>query len=300
MNLQSLLIDPWPREISAAAEKFHQGHLVEDVRLLYMGSPQSPATSFTSENTEPDDGRLLRPLILPQSHAYRYGIITSATCDVAEAGDHKNPFFQVSPVFDISGNLRPGQEKPLIEGRFGDFVYLSQQPIPDGLWVADLRVSIPIEKGALVGRVPIDAFLTEEDRIAFAARLARRVSRAALSEDLHDLVVSSLNDWIKKKEGDIRNAGSGAFTDVERVALNIIGDRLHPRSVQVVVFEETRLEKEDRAVWREWRHKSRNILKNAHIKLDPCIFRTLAKMPVREYERLVPLSIPALGRTAHW
>ncbi|GGN04960.1 hypothetical protein [Streptomyces fuscichromogenes] len=300
MNLESLLIDPWPREISAAADKFHQGHLVEDIRLLYMSSPQSPATSFTSRNTASDSERALRPLILPQNLAYRYGIITSATCDLAEAGDHKNPFFQVAPVFDIAGDLRSGQEKQIKEGRLGDFVYLTQQPQPEGVWVADLRVSIPVEKGALVGRMPIDAFLTEGDRIAFAARLARRVARAALHEDLHNLVVSSINDWVKRKERDIRAVGSGAFTDVERVALNIVGDRLQPRAVQVVVFEETRLENKDRAIWREWRHASRNLLKNAQIKLDPCIFATLAKMPVREYERLVPLSIPTLGRTAHW
>ncbi|MEV5179216.1 hypothetical protein AB0K88_05510 [Streptomyces werraensis] len=300
MNLESLLIDPWPREISEAADKFHQGHLVEGIRLLYMGSPQSPATSFTSLNTQPGSDRILHPLIMPQALAYRYGIITSATCDLAEAGDHKNPFFQVSPVFDISENLRQGQEKQLKEGRFGDFVYLSQQPESEGVWVADLRVSIPIEKGALVGRTPIDAFLTEEDRIGFAARLARRVARAALHGDVHDLVVSSLNGWIKKKEKEIRSTGSGAFTDVERVALNVVGDRLQPRAVQVVVFEETRLDNKDRAVWREWRHASKSILKNVKIKLDPCVFQTLAKMPVRDYERLVPLSIPALGRTAHW
>lgn len=299
MNLESLIVDQWPQEISAAAENFHQGHLIEDVRLLYMGSPNVPATSFTARNAASDGSNNLKPLILPKSLSYEYCVITSATCDVAEAGDHKNPFFQVSPVFNISENLRPGQENLVKQGRFADFVYLTQQP-RSGVWVVDLRVSIPIEKGALVGREPIQGFATEDDRIAFAVRLARRVSRAALDGAVHDNVVASLSNWIARQEKDVLKRGSGAFTDVERVALNVDGDRLKPQSVQVIVFEETNLDREDKAVWRGWWKESKGQLRNAGILLKPMHFTSLAKMSARDYERLVPLSIPSLGRTAHW
>ncbi|MER6451922.1 hypothetical protein ABT270_04620 [Streptomyces sp900105245] len=299
MNLESLIVDPWPQEISTAADNFHQGHLIENVQLLYMGSPQAPATSFTARNAASDGSRSLHPLVLPKGLTYEYCVITSATCDVAEAGKHKNPFFQVSPVFDISGNLRPGQENLVKQGRFTDFVYLTLQP-RHGVWVVDLRVSMPIEKGALVGRIPIEGFAAEEDRIAFATRLARRVSRAALDGTVHDNVIASLSTWMARREKEILNRGSGAFTDVERVALNIDGDRLKPQAVQVIVFEETKLDRDDKAVWRDWWKTSKGQLRSAGILLKPIHFTSLAKMSARDYERLVPLSIPTLGRTAHW
>ena len=78
--------------------------------------------------------------------------------------------------------LRPGftGDRPGCEARrrpedqlrqhgYKDFVYLTRQPQPDGFWVADLRISLPLEKGALVGKEPIDGFDDEISRLTFGS-----------------------------------------------------------------------------------------------------------------------------------
>ena len=295
MNLESLLLDPWPDEIRKATDSFHQGHLIEDVPLFYLAAPSTPATTFTQENSGAAS-KDLSAFALPKSHRYKYCAVTSATCDLAEAGKPKNPFFQVAPAFDASTSYSEHQWNSIKEGKFTDFVYLTQQPIPDGLWVVDLRVSLPLEKAILCGRQPINGFATERDRINFAQRLAARSQRPALSEHVHDNVVASIADWFSSEEKVALREDSGRFADVERVCLRIGGDRLDPEWVQVFVFQETNLSFQDKGHWRRWRNRAARSLKKLNIKLEPVAFNSLTKMTVEQYEGLVPLFIPGLGR----
>ncbi|MET8860607.1 hypothetical protein [Streptomyces sp. NPDC004579] len=305
MNLESLIIDPWPAKIREATDQFYQGHLIENVPLFYGASPHAPATTYTEEVVEPPSGKDRTELCLaglPHGHQFEFCILTSATCDIHEAGTPKNPFIQVSPVIDLSSDVTESQAGQIRAGRFADFVYLTSQPRDGGLWVVDLRVSLPLEKGTLVGRKPIDGFATHQDRFAFARRLSRRVGRTALAESVHDDVVASLNTWIKSDEKSALRSGSGRFTDVERVALNFKGDDpLSPQSVQVYVFEETPLSLLDRGAWRGWRNSARkNLRKKSGIELLPVAFTSLKKMTVAEYETLIPVALSNLGRIAAW
>ena len=59
-------------------------------------------------------------------------------------------------------------------------VPLDPPDLEDGVWAADLRLEIPLEKSVLVGRGPIDAFRDEDGYVAFGNLLEGQRSGAAL------------------------------------------------------------------------------------------------------------------------
>jgi hypothetical protein len=226
-----------------------------------------------------------------------YGIVTSQTCDICEQGDWDNPFVQLSPVIDLTTRLGPDQKLLLRHHGYTGFVYLTRQPEEEGFWVADLRISLPIEKGALVGRDPIEAFDDEISRLTFAERVASRFRRPAFADIVHDVVIHDLNDWIKRDKPVAARENSGRFTDIEEVRFAVDGDRLKPDGIRPVVFMESDLSAADRQAWRNWQKRVAKQLRKADgPALSPVQFSSLDKMVARQYRHLVPVRLPNLGR----
>jgi hypothetical protein len=163
--------------------------------------------------------------------------------------------------------------------------------------VADLRVSLAIEKGALVGRNPLDAFDDEASRLIFSDRVAARSRRPAFADIVHDVIIHDLNDWIRADKGAARQENSGRFTDVEEVRFGVEGDRLKPDAIQPVVFMESDLSAGDRQAWRNWQRRvARQLTRASGPKLRPVQFASLDKMVARQYRQLVPVRLSSLGR----
>ncbi|MGH3932041.1 MAG: hypothetical protein ACRDTF_18930, partial [Pseudonocardiaceae bacterium] len=173
-----------------------------------------------------------------------------------------------------------------------DFVRLTNPPAP-GEWAIDLRISLPVSKGVLLGHTPRRGFACELDEIEFADHLAGRSRRAALHDELSGSMLKNLRELVKKQRGPVVD------DDVEQVRLLVYeGSRLDPKKVQLIVIEETRLTAENRTIWRVWRETERKRLIKLKpvILLLPLLFRTVSELNVDLYRRTVPLNIPELRR----
>ena len=85
-----------------------------------------------------------------------YGLITTQTCDINEASP-KHPWIHVAPVEQMD----EGDLAALVRQHRVTYLVPLAPPTLEGLWVADLRLEVPVEKSWLVGRHPREAFASE-------------------------------------------------------------------------------------------------------------------------------------------
>lgn len=157
-----------------------------------------------------------------------YGIITTQSCDLSEERpDPRQPWLAVAPVYVVPN------DSPL---RDRDFVFQLAPPELDrDIWVADLRIEMPLEKGLLVGRAPIEAFPDEAGYIAFANFLARRRGRPALASVFHE-VLSATTRRIKGERNTHRTLARRARQNVYKLMLAIEdGTRLEPVAAKLYI-----------------------------------------------------------------
>ena len=150
------LAHPWPQEVVDAARRFCQGTVIS-VPPMFYGRVADHAVWRTPVDSDVRFGDI-ELVTLPAD--IPYGIITTQTCDVAEARMPRRPWIQVAPVYQLTAareTTPPDYLVPLPGGALGE-----------GTWFADLRIEIPVEKSILVGREPIQVFDSEDWEIRFA------------------------------------------------------------------------------------------------------------------------------------
>jgi hypothetical protein len=163
---------PWPPEVTEALKQFKQGDVIQRPPFFY--ARHTELELFDAGAPDHDESQVVE---LHPDDAPPYGIITTQTCDLAEQGTPTQPWFQVSPVYEVAEEARASKSY-LIEltgelpGRFG----------------ADLRIELPLEKSMLVGRVPIAGFGTEAEAEDFGRFLGARRARAALANELVETI----------------------------------------------------------------------------------------------------------------
>jgi hypothetical protein len=294
IHITDLLPEVWPQEIVDALGQWRQGDLLRTPPLFWAADPRHPLLPFTQKNT--DATREWQIVSIPATRRPSYGVVVSQTCDISEPRPN-NPFVEVAPVVDLAGILVQGQQAEVKRHLWDDYVYLTRQPRQGRFYVADLRSFLPIEKGALLERRPIEAFAGESDRLDFSDRLSNRLRRPAYADAVSDIVVRPLDEWIRTDARNALKESSGRFADVEEVRLRIDGDRLSPRAVQLVVFQQNQLDREDRGAWRRWRDRTRTKLRQqANIELWPIEFSSLSVMSAADYRILAPVWLRYLGR----
>jgi len=223
---------PWPEEVKKALQPFLQGHLIEKPPFFYGANLDHPIwrlSSVLSRSDEvPDEERTDTLADLAHEQRPPYGIVTTQTCDLSEERPNpRQPWVQVAPVYRLED-----------EGGILDREYVHRLDPPQmtgEVWAADLRIEIPLEKGLLVGREPIEAFSSEEGYINFASVLARRRGRPALASAVNRLVTDTLSRL--KKESNDRGRQARRVRDRTHKLMVAItdGTRLEPRSVQLHV-----------------------------------------------------------------
>jgi len=221
--------------------------------------------------------------------------VVSQTCDVAAAGPGKrHPFVQVCPVRDVGAAYPPQKVKQIHAGEVVEYFSLTSPPESGRDWAVDLRMSMPLSKGALIACQPTEAFASEEDELALGARVAAKFERHALHDYLSKDLIDELNNFLTKAKKT-----QDWCDDVEQLRLHIEGPRLTPKRVRLVVvtdidFNGVSITKR-KPLREQWKsHKRR--LRTAGIEQAPIAFRQLDKMSVNEYRNSVPLNLPALGR----
>ncbi len=285
-------------------DQWRQGDLVCGVRLFWASSPGVDDLTRTEMVSHGDGGWSVARWeqsndAEPGQHVPEaMAIITSQTCDVVATGPgSRHPTVQVSPLIDL-GKITPERAAAVRAGRTVDMVLITNAP-PGSEWAADLRISLPLSKSALVAQVPRRAFANAHEEYVFAERVAMKTRRPAVHDAAVDLA-KGLNELVKQGRKD----GSTWVDRVEQVRARAKeGTLLKPDALELIVITlDGRLSAEQMDPLRNWRNAERKRFKsetNGGL-LTPLRFVELEKMKVQDYRESVPLALSELGQPPFW
>jgi hypothetical protein len=292
VSVDDLVPEIWLPEVIQALDAWRQGQLIKGFPIVWATVGGSdPVTGLEV----PGIAGGWRAQITSGTSSPLYGVVASQTCDIACVGPGaRHPTVQVSPARNVTDDF-PNQKKQQVRSHeLAEYVWLTHFPEP-GDWVVDLRISVPVSKGVLAGRQPLDCFATDDDALVFAERVAQKVRRPALHDSLTTGMVPRLRTFLlsNRKEPEW-------FEKVEQVRIRVHGPRLAPTAIQAVVICESALSTCERQTWRTWQKAEKKKLAKLGIKLQPILFRTLSDLSVEIYRDSVPVSLPELGRRPYW
>lgn len=284
------LTDEWPPEVVAAAKRFQQGDLISHPPIGYAASLRYSVWALTrqeADGSEADPGDDTVHLSLDRDDVPEYGIIASQTCDIAEDGRTPvHPWIEVCPVYE-----REAVDQP------PEYLFpLDRMKASDGrIWMADLRLIVPLEKGLLVGREPIDPFAgSEQERIAFGLKLGERRARAALSDGVHIFIAQTLS----KRSRNNRKAAKAVRTCIYKLMLQIpegAGTRRDPKAVRLhVIYQPSEQSNEERMRnwFQSWWDNAHMVAEEQGVRLLPVVFHDRTSMDVAAYDCLIPIENP--------
>ncbi|HEY1714605.1 MAG TPA: hypothetical protein VGG07_17020 [Solirubrobacteraceae bacterium] len=278
---------PWPAPVPPAVEPFLQGHLIVQPPLFYVADLKHPIWGTTrliaDAMPEADQGEDFVDLALEDRPPY--GIITTQSCDLSEERPKpRQPWLAVAPVYRVS------DDSPV---RDRDYVFELAPPELDGeIWVADLRIEMPLEKGLLVGRAPIDAFPDEDGYIAFGNFLARRRGRPALASVFHE-VVSVTTRRLKEERNAQRTLARRARQNVYKLMCAIEdGTRLEPVAAKLYVLTDGPPTKDARAWFDLWWTQARVVAERHGLQLLPTGWLDASNVDLRLVDDLVEMRSP--------
>jgi hypothetical protein len=278
---------PWPDEVRAAVRPFLQGHLIEKPPLFFAADLRHPVwqtTRLAADLTPAEDrGEDFVEVLAEQRPAY--GIITTQSCDLAEERpDPRQPWLAVAPVDQVDPH------SALLDR---DYIYrLTPLTLGGEVWVADLRIELPLEKSLLVGRMPIDAFPDERGYIQFARFLARRRGRPALASVVHE-VLSGVTRRLKDEDNGQRRLARAARRNIYKLKLAIEdGSFLDPVAAKLYVVTAGDPTDETRAWFDLWWNAARRVAEERGLQLLPTGWMNAAAVDARLYDELIEMRSP--------
>jgi len=214
-----------------------------------------------------------------------YGIITTQSCDLSEERPGpRQPWLAVAPVYEVT---------PDSALRDRDYVFeLAPPEIDGGVWVADLRIEMPLEKGLLVGRAPIEAFSDEAGYVAFANFLARRRGRPALASVFHE-VLGATTTRLKTERNAHRVLARRARRNVYKLMLALEdGTRLAPVAAKLYVITDGPPTEDARTWFDLWWNEARLVAEQHGLQLHPTGWIDAAAVDLRLLDDLVEMRSP--------
>jgi hypothetical protein len=284
------LRSPWPPEVIEAAERFQQGHLIEQPPFFWAGASRAVLWGGDLEDVSPEEADTetaetdLRELSAEERPPY--GMITSQTCDIGGASARRYPWIQVAPVYRVEAE------------RASDFAqrhYVARLTAPafaDEGWFVDLRVEFPLEKSILVGRHPIEAFGDEEGYLALARLLGRRRERAALADALVEIVFGGIRD--KRRSERNSDQTQRVWPRLQRGGLRLSvveGSRLEPKQARLHVVTNGPPDDDVRAWFGEWFDAARLLAQDLGFSLLATEFLDGTSVNAEYYRSLIDLGI---------
>jgi len=214
-----------------------------------------------------------------------YGIITTQSCDLAEERPKpQQPWLAVAPVYALTADSHLCDR---------DYIFQIAPPSLAGeIWVADLRLELPLEKSLLVGRTPIEAFSSEDGYIQFANFLARRRGRPALASVIHE-VLSVTTRRLKDDHKAHRNLARRARANVYKLMVAIEdGTRLAPVAAKLYVVTDGAPTDDARAWFDVWWNEARIVGEQHGLQLHPTGWLNAAAVDLRLLDDLVEMRSP--------
>jgi len=270
----------WNPEVLAVCRRFRQGNLVERPPFLYVANPQAGVwwltTSAGDNSTKEDLFELSDPDRPP------YGMIVTETCDLAEedARTPRIPWITICPVYDLAGRLSGGQLSNLQSNRIQYLRLLNSASLPDGIWIVDFRIEIPIEKSWLVGRTPIGVYESELDYAKLARALAARRERPVISGDVHKALIKPLRRWLERLSDPRKQV---ALAGISEVRVLLAGSPLDPDGASLLILTEKSLFEETRKEWDSKWPSLKTRMDEVGVPLLETKYATLDSCTAREY-----------------
>jgi len=278
----------WPQGVRDAVQQFHQGDVVASPPLIYFGDPQSAVCFRTKQLAEA--GALEPEPVWVTSPPF--GMLTSQTCDIAEEDSKRGikPWVQVAPVFDASG-VELSQRGLIVKNRFMYLIHLpALSAVRSGLWVADLRIEVPVEKGWLASQQRLAGFVDEESRRCVGQRLAWIRGRPALGKALVDWVQRPLDKALAELKRMDPERYAALILELAEVGIEA-DSLLFPSRVRLVLMADDAFCQSSTEWLQEWWDGARELAEGAGLTLQPLEFATAATMSVQEYKRLVVIPL---------
>jgi hypothetical protein len=255
-----------------------------------MGDGTSPRSSVKPPQQQTTSGP--EPIEAQGAIRPKYGLITSQTCDIAEDENPrrpKKPWVQIAPVFDASGHISGTRQREWVMG--GRFVYLIHLPaLPNGLWVADLRIEVPVEKGWLAGQERVDGFGDEVAQREVARRLSWIRCRPAFGRRFVTEVQIPLTKFLEDLEKNDEELFTQVVLQVEQVGV-LLDSLLDPRRAQLVLLTSAAFTENVRGAFEGWWTERYATATAEGLELAPLDFRHLDDMKASEYLKLVILPL---------
>jgi len=171
------------------------------------------------------------PLVLGEDPVTtRRVMVVSQGCDLIK---DKFPFATVAPVYDAAGILGEFQQAAARAGKIWHLVQITASWAVEGLWVADLRHEMSIDKSLLVGADPVEAFADEVGYARLAERLAAARQRPAMPEPCIEHVMNPLKQYLAAQRG----AGVNLLAGVRELRLQS-NHPVEPTAVTLFVVAE--------------------------------------------------------------
>ena len=280
----------WPEEVRKATEGLRQGLLVEGPPFVYAANPAHPiheVSTAWAASAKAESGVVN---VLAEGRRPPYGIIATQTCDLVEEGKPKRPWIQIAPVYEFRGDK--GQRKTIERGI--GLTYLCHvtglTASADSIWVADLRLLIPAEKGWLVGREFLAGFDDETGFDLFGERLAARFGRHAIATVINDHLLGPTLQLLREIVVEYEGADG-----IEEVGMALGRSRLDPTNAQLVFLLEHELPEGLRARIIDWWNPVAETLRSAGLETLMPRFTTLDELSAREYLSLEILNAALLS-----
>jgi hypothetical protein len=289
LALDDLLPDPWPPDIVAALDGWHQGHLIAAEAGVWL-APAGIDDLVTGDSAPGTPGDLrARSDVFGDTG---YMAVVSQTCDIAVGGPgQRHPFVQACPVRNVA-EFPSDKIEQIAAGMVVEYVLLSQPPVPGAVWAVDLRTSVPVSKAVLAAAQPVEGFATEHDEIVLGQRIGDKFERPAVHDTLTGPVFTSLRQLINAaKKNEMW------CDDIEQVRLDVMeGTRLQPKRVRLFIYTDAKTVEVDKKPLRKWWQSQKKILKQAGIEQSALRFRFVDDCSLKEYRGSIPISLPPLQR----
>ncbi|MFC9637816.1 hypothetical protein ACFTZF_04575 [Streptomyces mirabilis] len=283
--------DSWPQGVLDSLEEFTQGDVVACPQLVFHGSPSCPLTQTSQDYALEYEGDM--PMQVHADDAPRWALVTSGTCDLAEADAELplKPFVQVSPIVDMA-DMDGGKRKLVRQGKIN---YLLHVPLlstyAPGFWVADLRYEYPVEKGWLASQERLKGFESERDQEVVGRAVAWLRERPAMGGDFVTLVARPVRTLLGELRVSDREAADRLDQEISEWAV-AVDSRLEPRRVEIILLSDGVDPGEaTQTWWRDTVDRLREGAGDALVILGPR-FERLDQISVRDYRRLTPLAKP--------
>jgi hypothetical protein len=301
-GLDPYVPDAWKPDDSAWIDQWSQGDLVQSLPVGWVGpAGHDRVTNVDATPPDPAMGGGTK-VIIDAGRSFVAGIITSQTCDVVTTGPgERHPFVQVSPVLFGVATSFPNLDA-LQAGRVIDRFLLDPEPstlralggqlaTSQEVLVADLRISLPFSKALLVGQRPLRGFRTEKAALTFAAHLAAKVSRAALSD-----AVIEAKEVVAQAFRAASRQDTTWWTQVDEVRVLCKPTRLDPTNVTFLVVHRTQPTPATVDRWLKVTSSARRQLKSNNITLRHTLHETVNELRAVDYRESVALDLPELYR----